>query len=94
MAHINAESLKVWLAGKEYVENDDSFFNTMEKDNVFNNGMNLNEYEDLRRDEKILLSILRCKRYIEYGFRGRLKWVDGSANIMNGANVSVSSLLT
>ena len=93
-APINAESLKLWLAGKEYVEQDASFFNTLEKDNVFNSGMNLNEYEDLRRDEKILLSILRYKRYIEYGFRGGLKWVDGSTNVMNGANISVSSLLT
>ena len=93
-SHINAESLDVWLAGEEYVEKDASFFNTLKKDDVFNNGMNLNEYEDLRRDEKMLLSILRYKRYIEYGFRGGLKWVDGSINIMNGANFSVSSFLT
>ena len=40
---INAERLRLWLIGKEFTERDASFFNTLGKDNVFNNGMNLNE---------------------------------------------------
>ena len=89
---INAERLRLWLIGKEFTERDASFFNTLGKDNVFNNGMNLNEYEDLRRDEKILLSILRYKRYIEYGIQDGLRWVDGNTNVINAANITVSFL--
>ena len=87
---VNAESLKLWLIGKEFTERDASFFNTLEKDNVFNNGMNHNEYEDLRRNEKILLSILRYKRYIEYGIQNGLRWTDGNTNVINAANITVS----
>ena len=87
---VNAESLKLWLIGKEFTERDASFFNTLEKDNVFNNGMNHNEYKDLRRNEKILLSILRYKRYIEYGIQNGLRWTDGNTNVINAANITVS----
>ena len=65
---INTEKLRYWLLGKDFAEQQASHFNTLEKDDVLNNGMNQSKYDGLTRDELLLLALTQYKRYLKYGF--------------------------
>ena len=95
---INTEKLRLWLYGKEFVKQQASRFDSLEKDDVFNSGMNLNEYYGLTRNEKSVLAIRKCKRYLEYksfqhGVSDEWYWSDGSAITKGDINKGVSSIL-
>ena len=56
------------MFSKKYVELLKAFFETLEKDPLFNMGMNLNEYSSLKTNEKRLLHVKRARKLCEYQF--------------------------
>ena len=95
---INTEKLRLWLYGEEFVKQQASRFDTLGKDDIFNSGMNLNEYYGLTRNEKSVLAIRKCKRYLEHKFFQRgvgneWYWSDGSAMVKRDISRDVSSIL-
>ena len=72
---IKTEKLRVWLLGKKLVEQEASFCNTLVKDDAFNNGMNVSEYDGLIRDEQLLIGLKQYKRCLEYGFPVNIEWL-------------------
>ena len=77
---LNTKKLRHWLLGKDFAEQQSSFFDILEKDVVFNNGMSQSKYDGLTRDELSLISLTQYKRYLEYGFPailGMVTWIVG-----------------
>ena len=72
---IKTEKLRVWLLGKKLVEQEASFCNSLVKDDAFNNGMNVSEYNGLTRDEQLLIGLKQYKRCLEYGFPVNVEWL-------------------
>ena len=62
------DKLNIHVFGKKYTESLHAFFDTLEKDPLFNLGMNLNEYSSLEVNEKRLLHLKRARRLYEYQF--------------------------
>ena len=62
------DNLRVHMFSKKYVESLKAFFETLEKDPLFNMGMNLNEYSSLETNEKRLLHVKRARKLYEYQF--------------------------
>lgn len=62
------EKLAVHLFGDKYVTGLSKIFETLEKDELFNNGMNLNDYTKMPCDKKRRLQTMRARRLYEYSF--------------------------
>ena len=93
---IKIEKFRVWLLGKKRVEQEASFCNTLVKDDAFNNGINLSEYNGLTRDEQLLIGLKQYKRCLEYGFPVNvewLMWLVGSGALGKDVNRGVSGVL-
>ena len=56
------------MFGKKYVESINAFFETLEKDPLFNMHQNYNDYSSLETHAKRLLHIKRARRLNEYQF--------------------------
>ena len=64
----NTRELSIFVTTKKYVEGIENIHKTLEKDELFNNGMNYNDYASLTLDELRLLCIRRNRRTISYSF--------------------------
>ena len=64
----NTRELSIYVTTKKYVEGIENILKTLEKDELFNNGMNYNDYASLTLDELRDLCTQRARRTISYDF--------------------------
>ncbi|XP_066931992.1 peroxisomal acyl-coenzyme A oxidase 3-like isoform X5 [Clytia hemisphaerica] len=62
------DGLKVHLFGKKYFLSEKALFDTLSKDPLFNNDLNMNDYMALKIEDKRLIHIKRARRLYEYQF--------------------------
>lgn len=65
---MDIKKLQIYLTSAEFVEETEKLFNVLEKDQLFNTGLNENDYQGLPIGRFRELQVKRFQRLLEYGF--------------------------
>ena len=65
---MNKKKLAKFITSEKFYRETESVYKTLERDELFNDGLNFNDYASMSIDEAREYSIQRLKRLYEYGF--------------------------
>ena len=66
--NINSDSLKVHLSNPSYTRLLLKTFATLERDHIYETGLNWDDYSKLTREDLLLLQTKRARSFSEFGF--------------------------
>lgn len=99
---MDTNELGFYIQGEPFRSSLQGVFDVLEKDELFNDGKNLNDYEKLTRSERGLLAVQRSRKRREYNFRGlgyhgdalskTAYYLDANTWLHYGINAGVCSL--
>ena len=65
---MDCKRLSIYLTNEVFVTETDAIFKTLERDSIFNTGLNTSDYESLSINDFRKLQYKRVERLLEYGF--------------------------